>query len=330
LLSVQCGAETLWQRYKICYSQVMRVRDTLIAELRSRIVFGGYPERKDGVLHMFLRRSYIFRLLIITIVTLLATTTICIPAETTPLFADSLKAFEARAASADADGWRFVFLGDNRGNDDKFKEILQRARDLKPLFILHGGDIVEKGSAAELAHFLDVVKSVKGLPPLFVVRGNHEGNAALFEKMIGPLNFVIDSQRLGLRLVAVDNSNYVLSERELAFLARNLDQKRQNQFVAMHIPPKTERWPDHTFEKGRDALLTLMKERKVRMGLFSHIHLFDVDTIKGIPYIISGGAGSQLAWYGYSGDVMYHLVIVDVVKGKASYRVERFDTSLVP
>jgi hypothetical protein len=89
---------------------------------------------------------------------------LCIPAETATLFAESMKAFEARAASADADSWRFVFLGDNRGNDGKFKEILERARDLKPLFILHGGDIVERGTAGELSHFLEVVRSVKGLP----------------------------------------------------------------------------------------------------------------------------------------------------------------------
>ena len=155
-------------------------------------------------------------------------------------------------------------------------------------------------------------------------------NAALFEKMIGPLNFVLDSQRLGLRLVAVDNAHYVLSERELAFFSRNLDQKRQNQIVSMHIPPKTDRWPRHSFDKGRNELLTLMTERNVKMGLFAHIHLFDADTIRGIPCIISGGAGSQLAWFGYAGEAIYHMVIVDVVKGKVSYRVERFDTSLMP
>ena len=62
----------------------------------------------------------------------------------------------------------------------------------------------------------------------------------------------------------------------------------------------------------------------------AHIHLFDSDTLQGVPCIISGGAGSQLAWFGYAGDAMYHLVIVDVVKGKVSYRVERFDTELMP
>jgi len=276
------------------------------------------------------RYQRIYRLLVITVVTLLAATGVCIPADPAPFFAGSMKHFEARAATADADRWRFVFLGDNRGNDSKFREILQRARDLDPLFILHGGDVAERGTAAELAHFLEVVQSVKGLPPLFVVRGNHESDAALYEKTIGPLDFVIDSQRLGLRLVAVDNAAYVLNERELSFLSGNLDRKRQNQFVAMHVPPRTERWPKHTFAKGRDELLKLMSERNVRMGLFAHIHLFDRDTYKGIPLIVSGGAGSQLAWYGYSGDAVYHLVVVEVVKGKVSYRVERFDTTLMP
>jgi Icc protein len=279
---------------------------------------------------MMFQPAHIFRLLFVTLIMLLGVAGISVSAETVPLFAESMKTFEARAASVDSDGWRFVFLGDNRGNDDKFREILQRAKDLDPLFIVHGGDIAETGTAGELSHFLDVVKSVPGLPPLFVVRGNHESNGALFEKMIGPLDFVVDSRRLGLRLVAVDNSNYVVSKKGLAFLAGNLDQKRRNQFVSMHIPPKTERWPRHSFEKGKNELLTLMADRKVTMGLFAHIHLFDEEVIRGIPCVISGGAGAQLAWFGYAGDAMYHLVIVDVVKGKVSYRVERFDTSLMP
>jgi 3',5'-cyclic-AMP phosphodiesterase len=286
--------------------------------------------KADGVLPMLLQRPHLFRLVIITLVIVFGTAELCISAEPATLFAESMKTFEARAASVNADDWRFVFLGDNRGNDSKFKEILERAKDLNPLFILHGGDIVENGTGGELSHFLDVVKSVKGLPPLFVVRGNHETNAALFENMIGPLNFVIDSQRLGVRLVAVDNSSNMLSESELWFLSKNLDQKRQNQLVSMHIPPKTERWPRHSFEKGKNELLSLMTDRGVKMGLFAHIHLFDVDTINGIPCIISGGAGAQLAWYGYNGDAWYHLVIVDVVKGKVSYRVEKFDTTLMP
>ncbi len=274
---------------------------------------------------MPLRHRQAFRFLVINIVLLLATVNICLSVETTSLYSNSMKALEGRYASVDQNRWSIVFVGDNRGNDKKFVEILQRAKDINPLFILHGGDISERGNGQELSHFLDVVKSIKGLPPLFVVRGNHEGNLSLFEKMIGPLNFAIDSPKLGLRLVAVDNSNYLLKKEELSFLSTNLDKRRQHQFVSMHIPPKTDRWPRHSFEKGSNELFQLMSDRKVEMGLFAHIHLFDADIINDIPCIISGGAGASLTWFGYSGDADYHLVIIEVVKDKVTYRVEKID-----
>jgi Icc-related predicted phosphoesterase len=234
----------------------------------------------------------------------------------------SLKAFEQQAAMVQPDEWRFVFLGDNRGGDEKFKEILRHVTKLKPLFILHGGDIVEKGSAEELSHFLAIVREQKNLPPLFIVRGNHEGNTARFERMIGPLNYTLDSQRLGFRLVVVDNADYSLKEKEIRFLETMLDQTRRTQLVSMHVPPKTERWPKHSFEKGKNELIDLITQRKVNMGLFAHIHLFDKDEINGIPVIISGGAGSQLSLIGYSGDARYHFVVVEIKKGKVFYRVE--------
>lgn len=237
------------------------------------------------------------------------------------LYVESLNTFTRRVATANPDDWRFVFMGDNRGNDKKFKAALQLATGFNPVFIIHGGDIVEQGTAEELEHFMSTLRSLPGLPPLFVVRGNHEMNAGLFEAIIGPRNFSLDSQRLGLRLVAVDNSDYALQGSELAFLDKMLDMRRQSQFVAMHIPPKTERWSKHSFSKGKDTLGRLMAERKVKLGLFAHIHLFDNDIFNGVPCVISGGAGAQLSWW-YSGSAEYHIVVVEVKKGKVSYRVE--------
>lgn len=162
------------------------------------------------------------------------------------------------------------------------------------------------------------------MPPLFVVRGNHEGDPGLFEKKVGPLHFTLESNRLGFKLAAVDNSGYELSPGEISFLKTNLEPSYRNLFVTMHIPPKTERWPKHTFENGKDELLRLMVERKVAMGLFAHIHLFDKEMINGIPCVISGGAGARLTVFGYKGDAEYHIVIVEVKNGKVSYRTERF------
>ena len=239
------------------------------------------------------------------------------------LHAESLGSFTKRAEVADPEDWRFVFMGDSRGYDWKFKKALKLAASLNPLFILHGGDIVESGTAEELTHFLGTVRSMPGLPPLFVVRGNHEMNAGQFEAVIGPSNFVLDSQRLGFRLVAVDNSDYSLKEREFSFLEKMLDQSRKSQFVTMHIPPKTERWSRHTFDKGKDRLVRLLAERKVKLGLFAHVHLFDEEEINGVPCIISGGAGTRLTYFGFSGVAEYHIVVVEIKKGKVSYRVEK-------
>ena len=239
------------------------------------------------------------------------------------LYADSLSSFEKKAAAANPEEWCFVFMGDSRGDDWKFKKALKLAASYNPLFILHGGDIVESGTAKELAHFLATIRSMPGLPPLFVVRGNHEMNAALFEAVIGPSNFVLDSQWLGFRLVAVDNSDYSLKDKEFAFLGKMLDQSRKSQFVSMHIPPKTERWSRHTFDDGKERLVRLLAERKVNLGLFAHVHLFDKEEINGIPCIISGGAGAQLTYFGFSGVARHHIVVVEIKKGKVSYRVEK-------
>jgi Icc-related predicted phosphoesterase len=239
------------------------------------------------------------------------------------LHSSSMEALEKRVATANPDEWRFVFLGDNRGNDGTFKEALQRAKEFDPLFILHGGDIAERGTADELAHFIKTVSEVPNLPPLFIVRGNHEINVNLFENTIGPRNFTIDNPRLGFRMVAVDNADYSLKEKEIDYLSKALDQKRPIQLVSMHIPPKTERWSKHSFEKGKNELIRLMVERKVKLGLFAHIHLYDKDEINGIPCIISGGAGAQLTWFGYTGEATYHIVVVEVNKGIVSYQIVR-------
>lgn len=269
------------------------------------------------------RSAILLRIMAFCVITMMLISVDCFPASVPRLHDISMKAFEKQATLVQADDWCFVFLGDNRGNDKIFKEILERASRFKPLFILHGGDIAERGTSEELSHFLETIQQQKDLPPLFIVRGNHEGNVSQFEKQIGPLNYILDSQRLGFRLVVVDNADYTLKDKELSFLTTMLDQSRPYQFVAMHIPPKTERWPRHSFEKGRHELIKLMNERKVTMGLFAHIHLFDKDESNGIPLIVSGGAGAPLTWFGYAGDAEYHFVVVEIKKGKVSYRVEQ-------
>jgi predicted phosphodiesterase len=200
---------------------------------------------------------------------------------------------------------------------------LRLAISFNPLFILHGGDLADKGTADELAHFIKVLKDIPDLPPFFMVRGNHEKNTDLYEETIGPLNFTIDNKRLGFRLVAVDNAHYALAKKELDYLTRMLDQTRPIQVVSMHIPPRTDRWKEHAFDSGKSELLNLMKERKVNLGLFAHIHMYDMADINGIPCIISGGSGADLTTHGTPGEAIFHIIVVEIKRSKVSYKVIR-------
>lgn len=230
------------------------------------------------------------------------------------LYERSLKKFQAATETVSPDDYSFVVLGDSRGNDAIFQKALALARGYNPLFLLHGGDYSDNGSDKETDRFLAQIDAAVPDLPFFVVMGNHE-NRKVFTKRVGPLNFSIESARLKLKLISVDNSGYALKPAELTYLAGQLASRRENTFVAMHIPPKTERWTWHTFTSGSDRLLDLLAENRVNAAFYFHIHLYARDEIRGIPSIISAGAGAPLVPFGFPGEPVYHIVLVRVKNG---------------
>jgi Icc protein len=230
------------------------------------------------------------------------------------LYERSLEKLQVGIEHASPADFTFVVLGDSRGNDDIFRKALALAKTYNPLFILHGGDYSDNGSAKETDHFLALVND--GIPdvPLFVVIGNHEKRKVFAEK-IGPSNFSLDSARLKLKVIAVDNAGYALKIPERNYLRSQLAGKRENTFVAMHVPPKTERWSWHTFSDGAAELENVLAENGVRVAFYFHVHLYDRDEIKGVSSIITAGAGAPLTSYGFPGEPVYHIVLVRVKNG---------------
>ena len=236
------------------------------------------------------------------------------------LYERSLSRFQAKALKVAPDDFTFVVLGDSRDGDALFRKTLRLAKSFDPLFILHGGDYSDGGGEAQTARFLLLVNESLPKVPLFVVMGNHE-NREVFVKKIGPLDFTLESKRLGLTLVAVDNSDYALNGGELDYLKTRLATAFRTGFVAMHIPPKTERWSWHAFSEGADGLKRTLAEGRVQGAFFSHMHLFDRSEFGGVPAIVTGGAGAPLYHLGFTGNAVHHIVVVRVKKGKASYRM---------
>ncbi|WP_236015127.1 metallophosphoesterase family protein [Geomonas anaerohicana] len=228
---------------------------------------------------------------------------------------------EEKARRTQVDDYCFVVMGDSRSNDAIFKLALRTAAGFDPLFILHGGDYSTEGGEEETANFLTMVeKNASGIP-VFVVPGNHE-NPKVFDKAIGPPRFAVSVPRLGLKVVALDNSQGRLESTDLDYLKRQLPSAPGATFVAMHVPPQTKRWRGHTFTKGAAELEQMVAAAPTVRGLFfAHSHLFDASVFGGVPAFISGGAGAPLVWMSRYGERVNHILVVRVSKGQVSYQM---------
>ena len=234
------------------------------------------------------------------------------------LYQRSSALLAVKSLKADPNDYSFVVIGDSRDGEEVFKKVLRLAKQFHPLFIMHGGDYSGGGSEAETNRFLRVLKENVPNLPFFVVMGNHE-DRPIFTRRIGPLDFTVESKRLGLTLVAVDNSDTALKRPELEYLRSRLKSAAGSVFVAMHVPPQTEQWDWHTFSEGAGELKTILAQSRVQGAFFSHVHLFARAEYGGVPAIITGGAGAPLYTSGFPGDPVYHILVVRVQNGKASY-----------
>ncbi|WP_243371352.1 metallophosphoesterase [Geotalea sp. SG265] len=240
------------------------------------------------------------------------------------LFERSAAELETRLKKASADDYTFVVLGDSRDNDAVFRKVLAKAAAYQPLFILHLGDYSSTGSIKATEQFLSLLLKTAPGVPVFVVPGNHE-NMEVFLNRIGPLHFTLESKRLGLKVIALDNSNYQLQKGEFDYLQEQLQGKLATTFLAMHVPPKTSKWDWHTFSKGAAELEKLIAGSGIDGIFFAHVHLYAREEINGIPHIISGGAGAPLVRLRFPGEPVYHFVVVRVKRGKASMEMVSVD-----
>jgi len=183
----------------------------------------------------------------------------------------------------------FVVIGDNRDNDPMFSYLLEVANRMDPLFIINVGDFVFSGLQAQYDNYVRLISPSKA--PAISVLGNHDvrhDGREIFARMFGPEDFYFDYGNC--RFICLDNSDYELTDEQLAWAERLLDTGLHT-FVFMHVPPKTARWL-HDFDRGADRFMELMKRYQVDYVFLGHIHMYDRQVIDGITYIVTGGAGA--------------------------------------
>lgn len=259
--------------------------------------------------------------------------------------------------------FNFVVLADSRVDNNPtatsiLVKALKMAAEYDPLFILHGGDIVQTGNRDGFTYFLTLLNQVPELCeiPIFVVVGNHEKNNSVvgespfhnFKKLIGPLNFSIILPKQHLTICGINTADYMIYPATLKRLDYNLGYYDQPiKFIFTHIPPHAgalknfEEFSDifhppyisNTLIDGTPELLQVLSHHNVTMGFSGHLHAYiptiidlphnvNLNPITGraaIPWIVSGGAGAEIM-PGYS----FHFIVITVeFQGSGNFTIQQ-------
>jgi len=205
----------------------------------------------------------------------------------------------------------FVVMGDNRGGNDTFRDILRSAKAVRPVFMVNTGDLVERGKDSQFHTFLKLVEST-GVP-YFTVLGNHDiarHGRDEYHALIGPDYYSFDFGMV--RFIYLDNADGHLGAEQLKWFEGQLQGAKES-IVFLHKPPPFGKWGHPHRAEGwhqdADEFVALVQKYKVPYVFAGHIHRFDRKVVNGTTYIITGGAGAPLD---ISKHAAYHFVKVTV------------------
>ena len=245
--------------------------------------------------------------------------------------------------------FRFAVLGDNRGNPEVYKTLLEKISSLAPDFAVNTGDLIT--NAGHLYQWDEFIELSSGYDfPILPVVGNHDVDNPRSEKMYRDI-FTLPGEEIYYSF-AYSNSQFIALDSEipgeeskitgaqLEWLKKTLkNSSPTHRFIFLHRPL----YPDSLigshfgncldkYPEERDSLLTLLKRYDVDIIFVGHEHLFRKSIYDGVMQIITGGAGAPLYAEEENGG-FYHFVLVDVKEEKIEvklYKLKNGNFTLIP
>jgi len=228
----------------------------------------------------------------------------------------------------------FAVFGDNKNSANTFENLISKLNsENQVIFAIDVGDTVNDGEVEKFRFFLDQVSHLN--KPLLTVFGNHEARdngRAVYYHIFGKFYY---SFNIGNNyFIILDNSNKQnINDEQLHWLKEELknSQGYKNRFVFMHVPLYDPRVG--SYKEGHSLgdldfakkLNKLFDEQNVTMLFVSHIHGYYKGVWGKTPYIITGGAGAELA--GSDPDhYFYHYMKVNVNDSDVNYDVVKLDS----
>lgn len=225
--------------------------------------------------------------------------------------------------------WSFVTFGDVRQGFGVYGKLALFMSGLEPTpkFAICLGDIMgTAGNEVEWVNFWNYSKPVTNVMPMYMVRGNHEGNDPASEKIYkeqtntvsDTFYFTFSYDRaffIILDSFIKDNENKIGTD-QFAWLSQQLnsaanDTVIQHVFVMIHHPLYPQgKYQDEPMENAEEVHSLFTQHSKIKCVIVSHEHLYNKYEKDGIVYITSGGGGAPL-YHGYGGD-FHHFIKVSM------------------
>lgn len=224
---------------------------------------------------------------------------------TGPGFEDKIYTF--RTVPANTDKVSFIVYGDSRTRPSVHRRLVKQMKKHKFDFVVHCGDLVTKGNKYEQwgPQFFEPLKGLAETVPVYIAKGNHEGDNGNFEKLLIPKgqsnNFGFDYGPV--HYFCADNVTKDIKDKVLldSILtdARASDAKWK--FVSYHVPSVNS--GGHWSTWGYPDVLEGLAGAGVDFVLAGHSHMYErfrpvapPDGTGGnyVTYITSGGGGALM------------------------------------
>lgn len=231
-----------------------------------------------------------------------------------------VKAFAVLGSPNDVVDFNFVIMGDNRGDDKTLSQALAKANSLNPGWIVNLGDFVDGGTKKEYAAYQRVLDAANLKAPFIMSPGNHDiknNGAKYYRNYFGPGSYSFDHGRI--HFIVLDTSMEQVSSSDYEWLERDLKSSIMPQAVVFtHVPLSDPRrfWRHHLRDrKQAKQLQRLFELNRVSVVIASHIHGYYDNTVNGVRYLITGGAGAPMEVTGGKN----HIIAATIKGNKISF-----------
>ncbi len=232
------------------------------------------------------------------------------------------------------DNFSFAVFGDNKNSFSLFNQLIDKINgDKSLLFAVDNGDLVYRGGIKEFSLFLEQIKKMN--MPVLTVAGNHDisgtSGMANYYRIFGRMYYSFPLKNAYF-IILDDANERDMGKWQIEWLKKELKKadKYKYRFVFMHVPlydPRKGPYQllGHSLKDKNFArkLNNLFDKAKLTMLFTSHIHGFFSGYWQRTPYIITGGAGAELAGGNDPNHYFYHYIKVSVSNNGVHYKVIR-------